>query len=69
MGIGFVDRQLFGSDLYCVYKLRRFSSIKRIASLPLLLGSFTSSFSIRSGLIFALSQSKWLLTPPEAVRY
>lgn len=46
----------------------RFSSAERIAFRSISLGSFSSSSSIRSGSIFALSQSKWLLALPLAMR-
>lgn len=49
-------------------ELLRLSSTERIVSMSLSFGSFSSSSSIRSGSIFALSQSKRLLTLPLAMR-
>lgn len=49
-------------------ELLRLSSTERIVSMSLSLGNFANSSFIRLGTIFALSQSKWLLALPLAMR-
>lgn len=57
-----------GCANYSFSERSRFSSAERIAFRSFSLDNFASSSSIRSGPIFALSQPKWLLTLPLAMR-